>query len=302
MNILNAKDIAIFLEEKLFGKNIEINNVSSIINIKKNSLSFISNLAFKDYKSEDSLIIVKKNFEIDKNSSNSYIKVDNPRFSFAKVLNKYFHKMKTPYISKSAIIASNTQIGEKVFIGENVIIENNCKIGNNTILEHNSVILNNSEIGSNCRIGVGAIIGDIGFGTYIDENKNYSLTPHIGGVIIEDYVEIGAKSIVDKGTIENTLIKKFSKLGSNVHIAHNSKIGENCLIAPMAKICGSVNIGDRCFIGANSSVKDGLIIESNSFIGIGSVVTKKVDSNTKVANLGAINLKDLIKIKKKLDY
>lgn len=147
MSKIDAQSIAIFLDESLIGKNINVCEVVSLNNLKSNSISFISGFTYKDDINKKALIIVNKSFEIAKNAKNSYIKVENPRLAFAKVVERFFYELKKPSISKSAYIEDNTEIGNNIFIGENVIIESGCKIGDNTVIDHNAVILKNCKMG-----------------------------------------------------------------------------------------------------------------------------------------------------------
>jgi len=297
-----ASEIAKFLNTELIGNDIDIYKVSAIDELESNSLSFISKYGFKEDITKGALIIVRDDYEIDKNSKNSYIITVNPRLFFAKVVNEFFAPKKEIAISKSAKIGKNVILGESIFIGENVVIEDKVNIGDNTIIEHNAVILRGSKIGSNCYISSGVIIGNDGLGTIRDENNNLIAIRHIGNVIIEDFVELGANTTTGRGTINNTIIKKYTKIGPQVNIGHNSYIDENCEIAGRAHLSGSVNIGKNCFIGANCSIKDGIKIGNNVTIGIGAVIIKDVVDNKKVMGLEALELRKIAKIKKNIDY
>lgn len=302
MNKIDAKSIAGFLDKSLIGENIIIDKVVSISELKQNSLSFISRYGYKDDISKKSLIIVDKKFEIEDNSQNSYIKVDNPRLVFARVIEKFFYERKKSYISKNAFIENDVKIGEDVYIGNNVVIESGCTIGNGTIIDHNVVILKNCFIGKNCKINAGVIIGDDGLGSLKDENSNLIMLRHLGKVIIEDYVEIGANSTIARGTLDDTVIKRYTKVGPQVNIGHNTIIDENCEIAGRTHTSGSVQIGKNCFIGANCSIKESIIIGDNCTVGIGAVVIKNIDDNITVMGLEALNLRSLAKFKKETNY
>lgn len=302
MSNVNAYEIAFFLEEELIGENITIEQITSIDEIKPNTLTFISKFGYKDEISKKALIIVEKQFEIKKNSTNSYIKVDNPRLAFAKVIEKFFYKKKHSSISKSAIVSEHAILGKNVYIGENVVIENGCVIGDNTFIEHNVVILKNCFIGANCKINPGVIIGDDGLGSLKDENKNLTMLRHLGKVIIEDFIEIGANSTIARGTLNDTIIKKYTKIGPQVNIGHNTFIDENCEIAGRTHTSGSVKIGKNCFIGANCSIKNGIKIGNNCTVGIGAIVTKDIADHVSVMGLEALPLRKLVKFKNKQDY
>lgn len=176
------------------------------------------------------------------------IKVSRPRLAFAKVANKFFLK-KTDLHSR---INSTATIYENVKIGRNVIIN------------------------------AGAVIGAEGFGYEPDEDGTLVQFPHIGGVIIEDNVEIGANTCIDRGALGDTIIGEGTKIDNLVHVAHNVVIGKNCRIICLVGIGGSVEIGDGSFVGISASIKNQKKIGKNVVIGMGAVVTKDVPDNTTV--------------------
>ncbi|MFY9085526.1 UDP-3-O-(3-hydroxymyristoyl)glucosamine N-acyltransferase [Aliarcobacter cryaerophilus] len=302
MNKIDSSSIAIFLNTNLIGENIIIDDVVSLNNLKQNTLSFISKYGYEDDISKKALLIVDESFKIDKNSKNSYIRTKNPRLSFARVIEEFLYEKKSSFISDSSNIANNVKLGSNVYIGHNVTIENGCMIGDNTIIEHNVVILKNCTIGNNCKINPGVIIGDDGLGSLKDENGNLIMLRHLGKVIVEDFVEIGANTTIARGTLDNTIIKKYTKIGPQVNIGHNTFIDENCEIAGRTHTSGSVKIGKRCFLGANCSIKESIKIGDDCTVGIGSVVIKNVLNNTKVMGLEALNLRDIVKFKNKNNY
>jgi UDP-3-O-[3-hydroxymyristoyl] glucosamine N-acyltransferase len=302
MSKVNAQDIAVFLNEKLIGENILIKQVSAIDKIMPNSISFISKYHCKDDISKNALVLTSSNFKVDGSSKNSYIKVANPKLEFARVVEKFFHEKKDYSISKSASISSDVKLGNNIYIGENVVIENGCSIGDNTTIEHNVVILKNCHIGSECKINPGVVIGDDGLGSLKDENKNLIMLRHLGKVVIEDFVEIGANSTIARGSINDTIIKKYTKIGPQVNIGHNTFIDENCEVAGRAHTSGSVRIGKHCFIGANCSIKENINIGNNCIVGIAAVVTNNIGDNITVMGLEAIKLKGLVKFKKETSY
>ncbi len=298
--IFYAKDIASYLSTELIGKDIIINNICSVDKIHTNSVSFITKLNYQEKLSVGALIIVGGEYEILNESVNSYIKVENPRSAFAKIIEKFFYKRKSG-ISKKASIAITSKIGDNCYIGDNVVIEDGVHIGCNTIIDHNTVILNNSVIGKNCNIGSNCVIGNDGLSTAKDNNLLITIR-HLGNVIIEDNVEIGASSTVGRGTLNNTIIKNGTKVGPQVNIGHNSIIGRNCQIAGRTHISGSVKIGEESHLWANSIIKDGITIGSKCTIGIGAVVTKNVEDNITVMGLEAVKLKNLVKFKNTFEY
>ena len=302
LNGIKASDIAFFLNSKVIGEDIEIFCISSISNLQNNCLSFINKRVYEEDIDKTALILVNKDYSIVENSKNSYIKVDNPRLAFAKVVEEFFYKKRESCISINSQISKKAKLGRNVFIGENVVIEDGVFIGDNTIIEHNVVILRNCKIGESCRIAPGVVIGDDGLGSVKDEDGNLMMIRHLGRVVIEDFVEIGANSTIARGTIDNTLIKEFTKIGPQVNIGHNTIIGKNCEIAGRTHTSGSVKIGDDCFLGANCSIRDGVTIGSGCTIGIGSVVVRDIEDNKTIMGLEALDLRKLAKVKREIGW
>ena len=142
-------------------------------------------------------------------------------------------------------------------------------------------------IGSNCVIKEGAVIGGTGFGFEVDDEGNHFRFPQLGGVIIGNNVEIGANTCIDRGALSSTVIGDFTKIDNQCHIAHNNKIGRNCIITSGTQIAGSNVIGDNIWFGPNSTIKEWCDIESDSFVGIGSVVIRKVKTGARVFGVPA---------------
>lgn len=241
------------------------------------------------------------------NMTSCFIFVNNPRYEYArctsyfidcickkreKILNVDMYS-----ISESAKVNEGTIIEPYVYIGHNVSIGKNC------LIMTGAKIRENVSIGDNCIIRENCVIGGYGFGFEKDKNgKNFRI-PHLGGVIIEDNVEIGALTTVCSGTINPTIIKEYSKIDDHVHIAHNCHIGANCTITACAEVSGSVNIGDNTWLAPNTSIKNGLVIGKNVIVGMGAVVNNNVESDSIVVGPIAENLeeaKKFFKVKKAL--
>ncbi len=205
---------------------------------------------------------------------------------------------KTPYKKK-------VKYGNNVLIGKNVKIGKNCLIGHNTIIESNVVIGNNCSIGSNVIIRNtiiknevhvldGCVIGKKGFGFFPIKDKNFKY-PHIGMVFINDNVEIGCGSTIDRGSMSNTVIGKNTYLDNQIHIAHNNVIGDNCIIAGQVGFAGSSTLGNNVMIGGQAGISGHLKIGNNVQIAGGSGVIKNIPDNTKVMGYPAKDLKSFIK-------
>ena len=204
-----------------------------------------------------------------------------------------------------------TEFKDKVKFGKNVLIGENVKIGLNCLIGHNSIIEKNVNIGDNCSIGSnviirnsliknnvhvldGCVIGKKGFGFFPNKDSNFRY-PQIGIVVIEDNVEIGCGSTIDRGSLSNTIIGKNTYLDNQIHIAHNVKIGENCIIAGQVGFAGSSTLGNNVMIGGQAGISGHLKIGNNVQIGGGSGVIKNIPDNSKVMGYPAKDLKNFIR-------
>jgi UDP-3-O-[3-hydroxymyristoyl] glucosamine N-acyltransferase len=204
--------------------------------------------------------------------------VANPRNAFRKALSFFDDSLNSPRIvSVKAVISDNVIIGKNVAIGNNTVIEENVTIGDNTVIGHNNAICRGTSIGSNVSVGHNNTIGGLGFGYEKDEEGNYQVIPHIGNVVIEDNVDIGNNTCIDRGVLGSTTLKKGCKLDNLVHIAHNVVIGRNSMVIANAMIAGSVTIGDNVWIAPSASTMNNIEIASNSVIGLGAVARKNTE-------------------------
>ena len=210
------------------------------------------------------------------------IKVKNPKYAFVEIVRKYFTEPSQPSISKTATISKETDTGTNIFIDENVIIKGHCIIGNNVIIHPNVTIFGPIKIGNNIEIQTGCVLGAEGFGYAKNHQKEYIKFPHTGGIIVEDNVEIAAYTCIDKGVLNNTIIHKNTKIDKFCHIAHGSRIGENCMIAGGSNIGGSVSIGKDTWLSPKSNILNGISIGENVTVGSGSTVIKNIKSNVTV--------------------
>ena len=194
---------------------------------------------------------------------------------------------------KNILIGKNVKIGSNCKLGHNTIIEKNVSIGDNCVIGSN-VIIRNSLIKNNVHILDGCVIGKKGFGFFPDNIANYRY-PQVGVVIIEDNVEIGCGSTIDRGSLSNTIIGKNTFLDNQIHVAHNVKIGENCIIAGQVGFAGSSSVGNNVMIGGQAGISGHLKIGSNVQIGGGSGVIKDIPDNTKVMGYPSKDLKSFIR-------
>lgn len=242
---------------------------------KSNALYWTKNTEFLKKIEEGVVVCNKYDFEkIESKINVCYLLSPNARLAFSKVVYHFFSTLLPDYETnfvKKHLKRTDISIGENVFIGKNVTI------GSNTKIHTNAVIYPNTKIGKNCLIQVGASIATEGLGLEKDPETNMLLKfPQIGGVILEDNVEIGPYSTIRRSALNNTIIGKSTKIGSFCNIGHNCILGENNIITSNVTIAGSTHVGDDTFLGIACSIKHGKNIGSKATIGQGSVVVKDV--------------------------
>lgn len=235
---------------------------------------------------------------------------ENPRTLMPKLLNffkretKPFEKMieDSSKIGKNVRLAPNVYIGHDTIIGDNVVIYPNVTIGEGATIGEGTIIYSNvtvrefCKIGKNCVIQPGAVIGSDGFG-FVKVNGNNTKIDQIGSVIIEDNVEIGANTTVDRGAIGDTIIKKYTKIDNLVQIAHNDIIGENCLIISQVGIAGSVEVGNNTTLAGQVGVAGHLKIGNNVVIAAKSGVAGNVADNQILSGYPLMDHREDLKVK-----
>jgi len=213
--------------------------------------------------------------------------IDRPRFYFIKCLQKFLQKEnKMKGVDNNAIVKTRN-VAKDVFVGPFTYIGKNVSIESGTIIHSNVVIYGNTEIGRNVIIDSSTVIGADGFGFERNDDGILEKFPHIGGIEIHDDVEIGANVCIDRGTLENTVIGKGSKIDNLVHVAHNVKIGKNCIIVAQSLVAGSCVMEDNSYIAMSATIREKVRIGENAFVGMGSVVTKDVKKNSTVVGVPA---------------
>ena len=273
---LMASDIASLLGANLFGNNYPIKTVVQIEDVARNALTFSKSKLSNDFLSKvhSACIITSELPELIE--TNAFIIVDNPRLAFAKALEAFFVKKKKIGIGRGSIIDRSVEIGKNVIIGNNCSIGRNVKIGDYTEIRNNVIIAEDVKIGCYCLIRSSCVIGEEGFGFANEDNGVPVRIPHLGSVVIGDYVEIGNFTAIARGTIKNTTIQSHVKIDNLVHIAHNCYIGENSMIIACAEVSGSATVGSNCWLGVGCSTMQKIHIGNNCVIGIGSVILKDV--------------------------
>lgn len=237
--------------------------------------------------------------ELTKKQINSFVVLsDAPKNCLIGCLQKYFKEDESGEIHTSAIIHSSAIIGKNTFIGANAVIDKNVTIGDNCSIGANTHIQKGTIIGNRVMIRSNVTIGNWGFGFVKDEQGNNINFPHYGNVVIEDDVQIGSSTCVDRGALSDTIIKKGAKIDNLVHVAHNVVIGENALVIACTMIGGSTNIGDNCWVAPAVILRNGISIGENSTLGMGCLVTKDIPANATVAGSPAMPLEDYKKLLK----
>lgn len=279
-----------------------VSTLSKIEEGKAGSLSFLANPKYIEYiyDTKASIVIVSKDFKAEKELAHqpTLIRVDDAYAAFGKLLEMYnqVKNNKTGIseqaaISESATLGENVYIGAHAVIGENVNIADGVKIfpnsfvGDNVSIGVNSTVFagakvySETQIGKECVIHSGTILGADGFGFAPNSENNYHKVPQIGNVIIEDHVEIGANTCIDRATLGSTIIRKGVKLDNLIQIAHNVEIGENTVIAAQTGIAGSTKIGKNCMIGGQVGIVGHIKIADEVKIaaqsGIGNSIEEK---------------------------
>lgn len=330
----SASQIAEIINGKVEGNpDTKIHYVSKIEDGGKGTLSFLANPIYTSYiyETDASIVLVNNDFIPEKEIKTTLIRVEDAYSAFAKLLEVYNKiKLNKSGISQKAHIASSAKIGENVyigefaFIGENAVIANNVKIypqvyvgdnvkiGKDTTLFPGVKIYSDNLIGNYCNIHAGAVIGSDGFGFAPQSDNNYMKIAQIGNVILEDEVEIGSNTTIDRATLGSTIIRKGAKIDNLVQIAHNVEIGENTVIAAQTGISGSTKIGKNCLFGGqvgiigHITIADEVKIAAQSGIGKsilkhGEVIQGSPGFEMSKYQRSYVHFRNLDNIKKKVD-
>ncbi|MDD5149360.1 MAG: UDP-3-O-(3-hydroxymyristoyl)glucosamine N-acyltransferase [Flavobacterium sp.] len=297
-----AEQIAGILEGTVVGNpNAEVHKLSKIEEGSEGSLTFLANPKYQNYiyTTQASITIVNNTFFPDAELSTTLIKVEDAYLSFSKLLEFYDQAKRSnkigieqpsfiyenvkygdnlylgsfSYVSKNVVLGENVKIYPNCFIGENVII------GNNVTIFAGAKIHSETVIGDNCNIYSGAVIGADGFGFAPNPDGTFSKIPQIGNVVIEDNVDIGANTTIDKATMGSTIIRKGVKLDNQIQIGHNVEIGENTVIAAQTGVAGSTKIGKSGMIGGQVGITGHLTIGNNVRIQAQSGVARNIKDN-----------------------
>ena len=312
-----AAQIAGILEGEVVGNpEAEVFKLSKIEEGTEGSLTFLANPKYTNYiySTKATVTIVNNTFDPEQEITTTLIKVEDAYKSFSKLL-EYYNQVKLmksgieqpSVISDGVTYGSDLYLGSFCYVGKNVTIGKNVKIYPNSFIGDNVTIgddcvffagvriYSETVIGNRCNIHSGTIIGSDGFGFAPQEDGTYVKVPQIGNVIIEDDVEIGACTTVDRATLGSTIIRKGVKLDNHIQVAHNVEIGENTVIAAQTGIAGTTKIGKNCLIGGQVGFAGHLVIGDGVKIQAQSGIGKNLEAGEVVQGSPAFNYGDFAK-------
>jgi UDP-3-O-[3-hydroxymyristoyl] glucosamine N-acyltransferase len=212
----------------------------------------------------------------------TFVAVADPRLAFLRIVRSFFAERVTPGIHPTAVIDASATIGNDVFIGPFTWIAKDCSVGDGSVIHTNVSIYPKTRIGRNVTIHAGTVIGADGYGYQRNERGELEKFPHIGGVLIEDDVEVGSNTSIDRGTLGDTILRQGARVDNQVHIAHNVIVGRHAAVIANAMIGGSTTIGEGAWIAPAACVRDRLTIGANATVGLGAVVVKDVPDGATV--------------------
>jgi len=300
-----ASQIALLVNGKIEGDaNASVNSFGKIEEAKAGQLAFLANPKYEDhlYSTQASVIIISESLPLKESVGSTLIRVPDAYTAFATLLSKYQEMMtqqmlgiqQPSYIAKTASCGENIFVGAFAYLGENVTIGNNTKIfpgvfvgddvkiGNGSIIHPGVKIYKECVIGDRVTIHAGTVIGSDGFGFAPQADGSFKKVPQIGNVIVENDVEIGANTTIDRATIGSTIIKAGAKLDNLIQVAHNVEVGNSTVIAAQAGISGSTKIGKGAMIGGQAGVVGHVQIGDGAKINAQSGVSKSIGAGKAV--------------------
>ncbi len=299
---MKIREIASWFEGEVVGDDaVEIKHVAKIEEAENGSLTFLANPKYEKHlaTTRASAVLVSRTVDLSKlrdRVSLTFIKVDDPYLAFVRTLKALTPEL-DPFpagIDPTASVGAKAQIGRDVVLGRNVVVGDGASIGDRTKLAHGCVIGTNAQIGSDCllypnvvvyhkcRVGdrviihSGVVIGADGFGFAPKKDGSYEKIPQLGIVVLDDDVEVGANTTIDRATVGETRVKRGVKIDNLVQIAHNVMIGENTVIAAQTGISGSVKIGNNCIIAGQVGIGGHVEIAERTTILGQSGITKSL--------------------------
>ena len=308
----SASQIALLVNGKIEGDaNAQVDSFGKIEEAKPGQLAFLANPKYEEYlySTQASVIIISNSLQLKKNIATTLIRVPDAYTAFATLLAKYQEMMtqqlsgiqEPSYIATTASYGQNVFIGAFAYLGENVKVGNNTKIfpqafvgdnvkiGDNTIIHPGVKLYKECIVGNNVTIHAGTVIGSDGFGFAPQPDGSFKKVPQIGNVVIEDNVEIGANTTIDRATIGSTIIKAGAKLDNLIQIAHNVEVGNSTVIAAQAGVSGSTKIGKGVMIGGQAGIVGHIEIGDQAKINAQSGVSKSIETGKAVTGSPAFD-------------
>lgn len=312
----SAKQIAEFIQGTIVGdENATVHTFAKIEEGIPGAISFLSNPKYTSYiyDTQSSIVLVNKDFEPEREVKATLIKVDNAYESLAKLMTLYeqSHPKRTGidplayvaptakigenvYLAPFACVGDNAEIGDNTELHPHATVGRNAKVGNNCILYTNSNVYHDCIVGNNCILHSGSVIGADGFG-FAPTPNGYDKIPQIGIAILEDDVEIGANTCVDRATMGATIIRKGVKLDNLIQVAHNVEIGSNTVIASQTGIAGSTKVGEWCMFGGQVGIAGHIKIGDKVNLGAQSGVPGSIKSGQSLIGTPPIEMKNFFK-------
>ena len=312
----SAKQIAEFIQGEVVGdENATVHTFAKIEEGVPGAISFLSNPKYTPhlYDTKSSIVLINKDFQIEHEVKATLIKVDNAYDSLAKLLTLY--EMSKPkkqgidslaFISPSAKIGENVYIGAFAYIGDNAVIGNNtriyphtyvgdnAKVGDNCLLYSNVNVYHDCRIGNECTLHSGVVIGADGFG-FAPTEHGYDKIPQIGIVVLEDKVEIGANTCVDRATMGATIVHTGVKLDNLIQVAHNDEIGAHTVIAAQTGIAGSTKVGEWCMFGGQVGLAGHIRIGNRVNLGAQTGVPGSIKDGSQLIGTPPMELKQFFR-------
>lgn len=310
----SAQQIADFLHGELVGDpSVEVDNLSKIEEGTPGTLTFLSNLKYTHYiyQTQASIVLVRRDFEPEQPIGATLIKVDDPYACLAMLLNLVNQAVTAKqgieqpnYVAPSVTLPDDIYLGAFAYIGERVKIGKNVKIypqayiGNDVVIGDNVTlfagvkIYHGCVIGNNCTLHAGVVIGADGFGFAPQANGEYAKIAQIGNVVLEDNVEVGANTTIDRATMGSTVIRRGVKLDNLIQIAHNVEVGEHTVIAAQAGIAGSAKVGSHSMIGGQVGVAGHIRLGNRIQVGAQSGIPNHVEDDAVIMGYPAVPSKE----------
>ncbi|MDR3253200.1 MAG: UDP-3-O-(3-hydroxymyristoyl)glucosamine N-acyltransferase [Tannerella sp.] len=312
-----AQQIADFLKGSIVGDPLaQVSDFSRIENGRPGTLTFLANPKYEHfiYETNASIVLVNNDFAPTGEVKATLIKVPNAYSSLAALMSLAEQAKQrrtgidsTAFVAVNATVGNNCYVGPFAYIGDSTVIGDDCRIypgaylgdrvsiADNTTIYPHACIYSGCVIGSNCMIHAGAVIGADGFGFAPDKQGEYQKIPQLGNVVIEDNVEIGANTTIDRAVIGSTIIRKGVKLDNLIMVAHNVEIGENTVLAAQAGISGSSKVGAGCMIGGQVGLSGHITVGDKAQIGAQAGILGSIEAGARVLGSPAIPIRQYLR-------